>query len=281
MAKTGNTQNDPANYYEYKAPDYAASAQAILAMQPQFAAQNWNLTQKYAPKQAQLSTDLNKKFAPQNTALMTSLIDQADPEFQAVRSQLGKNALKGLQDGYDLGDDLSNQVNQASRAAQTARGNWYGSAPTADEAFNNAQARINLYNTRQSQGSQFLQDRGVGDLFAQYSQSLPYAPNQVNASTANTTNTNFDTSMAINQANQTYQNQFDNYLYNTSVANGLYNPYTQPRIGGNGLMSAGTGALAGAASGAMIGSVVPVIGTVAGAIGGAIIGGAGSYAASR
>jgi hypothetical protein len=276
-----NTANNPANYYPYQPPDYKAAAQAILETKPKFAKQQWNLTQEYAPKQAQLSTDLNAKYAPKNAATLTGIINQTDPEFQAVRNQLGTNALKGLQDGYNLGDDLNQQVNQASRAAQTARGNWYGPAPTAEEAFNNAQARINLYNQRQQQGVQFLQSRGAGDLFSEYSQTLPYAPAQVAPMTSQTTNTNFDTAATLQQANTNYQNQFDNFLYNTSVANGLYDPYTQPRIGGNGLMSAGTGALSGAAAGAMMGSVVPGIGTVAGAIGGAIIGGVGSYAASR
>jgi hypothetical protein len=261
--------DNASNYYPYKEPDYEKAAQAMLNLGPQFARQNFNLQKRYSGKYAQLAADTNAQYAPQNTQNFLDSINQADPEFLKVRNALGAQVAQGLKDGYSLGDDLSSQVEQDARAAQTARGNWYGPAPTADEAFQKAGARLNLYNQRQQAATNFLQSRGAGDLFAQYSQTMPYAPS---ASIPQVAATTFpQVGAAINQANQLYQNQFDNFLYNTSVANGLYNPLSSGMSGG-GMGGMATGILAGAASGAQAGSVAGPKGMAAGAIIGGIQG---------
>jgi hypothetical protein len=265
---------DSTNYYPYQQPDYNAAAKAMLKIAPKFAKQNFDLQSEYTPKYAQLATDTNEKFAPQNTQNYLSAINQADPEFLKVRNALGAQVEQGLKDGYSLGDDLSDQVEQDARAAQTARGNWYGPAPTADEAFQKAGARLNLYNQRQQAATNFLQSRGAGDLFAQYSQTMPYAPSASIPQVAATTSP--QVGAAVNQANQLYQNQFDNFLYNTSVANGLYNPL-RSGVSGGGAGGMATGILGGAASGAMMGSAAGPYGMAAGAI----IGGAMGAFSSR
>lgn len=266
--------DNSSNYYPYKEPDYQAAAQAMLSLSPQFARQNFNLQTQYSPKYAQLAADTNAKFAPKNTANYLSAINQADPQFLKVRNALGAQVEQGLMDGYSLGDDLSDQVEQDARAAQSARGNWYGPAPTADEAFQKAGARLNLYNQRQQAATNFLQSRGAGDLFAQYSQTMPYAPS---ASIPQVAATTFpQVGAAINQGNQLYQNQFDNFLYNTSVSNGLYNPL-RSGVSGGGAGGMATGILGGAASGAMMGSSAGPYGMAAGAI----IGGAMGAFSSR
>lgn len=262
------------NYYPYKDPDYKAAANAMLSLAPQFAKQNYDLQSQYSPKYAQLAIDTNSKYAPKNTQNYLDVINKADPEFLKVRNALGAQVEKGLQDGYSLGSDLAGEIEQDARAAQSARGNWYGPAPTADEAFQKASARLNLYNQRQQAATNFLQSRGAGDLFAEYSQTMPYAPqaavpnvpgqamNQVGA--------------AVQQANQLYQNKFENFLYNTAVANGLYTPL-RSGMGGGGMGSMATGILGGAASGAMMGASAGPYGMAAGAI----IGGAMGAFSSR
>jgi hypothetical protein len=272
-----NTALNPANYYQYQPPDYNAAAQAMLDQAPKFAKQNFQLQKQYSPKYAQLAVDTNAKYAPQNTKNYLDVINQADPEFLKVRNALGSQVEQGLKDGYSLGDGLSDQVEQDARAAQSARGNWYGPAPTADEAFQKASARINLYNQRQQAATNFLQSRGAGDILAQYSQTMPYAPSaSIPSIPAQTIN---QVGGAISQANQLYQNQFDNFLYNTSVANGLYNPMNSGVKSGSGAAGMATGILGGAASGAAMGAMT---GNPYGIAAGAIIGGAmGAFASSQ
>jgi hypothetical protein len=58
--------------------------------------------------------------------------------------------------GYELGPALTAELEQSIRAGQTARGNWLGPAPTAQEAFGKGQASLDLYNQRFNQYGQFL-----------------------------------------------------------------------------------------------------------------------------
>lgn len=69
--------------------------------------------------------------------------------------------------GYDLGDDLTDQIQQGVRGAQAARGNLFGSAPVSEEAFAIGDAAVRLRQQRLGNAASFLQ--GVTPV-AQFSQ---------------------------------------------------------------------------------------------------------------
>lgn len=245
----------------------------------------WDLTEELTPKAAQLRVDTNARFAPQITQQYLDLINFADPEFLKARNKLGERINAGLDAGYGLGDDLSREVEQSIRGAQTARGNWLGPAPTAQEAFGKGEAALNLYNQRIAHGMNFLSSRAPSDLFGSYSFTESQPTNAITP-TGNYVDPSLPANMAIAEANNQnayngsliaayganlsgYDRQWDRYLYGQGVANGLYD--TGGSGGWGGAMS---GALSGAASGAMIGTAIsPGWGTAIGAVGGAVIGG--------
>ena len=113
---------------------------------------------------------LQQEAAPQFAATQQELLAKYAPQFgQAYADQFGQlgvmesdlarmrtSATAGLEAGYTLGDELSREVEQGIRAAQTARGNYLGPAATAQEAMGKGAAAIDLYNQRYQQYGQFL-----------------------------------------------------------------------------------------------------------------------------
>tara|TARA_Y100001973_G_C5147642_1_gene306297 strand:- start:706 stop:1236 length:531 start_codon:yes stop_codon:yes gene_type:complete len=69
---------------------------------------------------------------------------------------LGEEAKKDLEAGYGLGDELRQEVTQAVRGAQAARGNIMGDANAAAEAFAVGDAAIRLRQQRLANAASFL-----------------------------------------------------------------------------------------------------------------------------
>lgn len=202
---------------------------------------------------------LEKKYAPQYAELYDSLVNEYDPYFNQVRDKLGSMALGDLNSGYDLGADLDREVTQDIRAGQDARGNWYGPAPTADEAFQKGSARVGLYNQRLANAGNFLQLRSPSDMWS-----------SVRGAT---------------QATRTYQptvapSTYPQYSPMGIMAGSLYplNPVNPLAAGGSSNWMGGAlgGGLSGAMSGAAAGTMVmPGWGTAIGAVGGGLMGALG------
>jgi len=234
----------------------------------------YNLDALYAPQYAQLRADVNEQYAPRNVDSLMSRLEQADPNFTAVRDAYGKNVLQGLEAGYGLGDGLSRELEQAIRGAQTARGNYLGAAPVAQEAMGKGSAMIDLYNQRMSQANQFSNSRNAVDMFATLAGTTDaYSP--TNVITPQTTA--FD---------------FNNYLgaqnIETQNRNGMLAALLEYQNAGKqagskqgGWMGALTGALGGAATGASAGAVGGPWGAVIGGVVGAGVGGVGGYFAEQ
>lgn len=304
-------QYQPLTLPKYQPIDFVGTAEKMLPVLSQYADVNidkqaqaqgtltrgqYDLTAELAPKLSQLRNDINDQYAPAVVDSLMSRINQADPEFLKVRQKLGQQVADGLDSGYGLGDALSREVEQNIRKGQTARGNWLGPAPTAQEAMGKASFGLDLYNQRQAQANQFLNSRGAGDLFGAYSSatdsfmppnvitptgqyvdsSAPAQMATAEASNYNSYNNSLISAYAANTQAQfgSYDRQWDRYLYNTSVANGLYN--TSSSGGGAGSIIAGgaSGMLSGAMVGATMGSAAGGIGAIPGAIIGAFAGGA-------
>ncbi len=299
----------PINLPEYKPINYNATATSMLPTLQQYAAANIgaqgdaqralttgaaNLTAQLAPQLAGLRSDVSAAYSPQNVENYLGMIDQADPSFNAVRSKLGAQVLEGLNAGYDLGPEFSRQVEQDVRKGQTARGNWLGPAATADEAFAKASARLDLYNQRQGQATNYLNSRSTSDLFSQYAPlegyqnvnvitptgtyvdaSLPAQVATAEAQNRSNYNNALLGAYSANTAAQTavYDRNWSRYLYGQA---GSYAPNTA--ASGNPWMGMMGGAATGALSGAVAGSAFGPWGTAIGAGAGAIIGGVGGAA---
>jgi len=234
---------------------------------------------------------LEQQYQPQFTAQMLATLQQADPEYTAVHKALGSEVMKDLESGYSLGPELQREVEQSIRAGQTARGNWMGNAPTAQEAFGTGSAAVNLRNQRMSNALNFQNSKSPTDFFGSlaptsaWSPSAPiYPESSVNSgipanifgnvaqSQAQYNNANLEATRANNNAMyQQYGLQWDRYGYDQAVAHGLYSPVSS--AGANPWMGAASGALSGAAAGT---AIMPGWGTAIGAVGGAVLGGVGS-----
>jgi hypothetical protein len=95
---------------------------------------------QYAPALRQADVDyqtalynnavgLSLKSAPQYAAAEQGIVNQYAPQFGQTYAALGARVNEGLAAGYDLGDELSREVTQSIRGAQTARGNYLGPRP--------------------------------------------------------------------------------------------------------------------------------------------------------
>jgi hypothetical protein len=104
--------------------------------------------------EAQISTQ--EKFGERFIAQRMKELEQSDPLGTKVRKMLGEEAIKDLEAGYGLGDELRSQVEQSVRGAQAARGNILGSAAGQAEAFALGDAAIRLRQQRLANAASFL-----------------------------------------------------------------------------------------------------------------------------
>lgn len=266
--------------------DKQAKAQQVLSRGA------YDLTAELAPKTAQLRSDLLAKYGPQYVEQYNNLIDQADPSFRAVRDKLGARVSSDLDAGYSLGNDLSREVEDSIRAAQSARGNWLGPAATAQEAFGKASAMVDLNNQRQANARGFLSSRAPSDMFASYGIAEGYQPVNVITPTGTYVDpsipANLATAEAQNQTNYnqaligaygantsaqfgSYDRQWDRYLYGQAVANGLYSPVSS---GGGGMSGQAIGGAIGTGVGTVVGAYFGGVGAPAGAAAGGAMGSA-------
>lgn len=248
-------------------------------------ANTFKAIEKYGDRWINQALSLDKEFMPQYSELYTSLLEQANPEFMPTYTALGKSVQEGLAAGYELGPALGREVEQAIRGAQTARGNWLGTAPTAQEAFGMGEAAINLYGLRVGQAQNFLNSKQPTDMWGALQSSSKYgiwdaavpaaaqypnpgiAPNvfgtiqaaqsAYNATSANAYGTYVSGLIGAGTLNNQsafdrYNAQFDQFLYKTSVQQGLF---SQPSVGGGG----------GAGMGAAIGGIASGVGAAASA----------------
>jgi hypothetical protein len=199
------------------------------------------------------------------------------------------------------------QIEQASRAAQGARGNVYGVAPAVQEALTQGQAGLALQQARQQAAQSYLQSgvgpgptalqllrnqqaatqsylgsgvtpyqAGAGYLANIQNQAQQaagggplYQPTGISPNPYSYLNPTYGLSMG-QEANQWYNSLLSQYGMGMAGAG--------PNRGMGALAGAAGGALSGALGGAAAGSIVPGIGTAVGAIGGGILGGLGGGA---
>ena len=89
-------------------------------------------------------------------------LELADPKFREVRDALGGAALEDVESGYKLAPGMRDEVQQATRAAQYARGNVFGAAPAAEEAFEVGNAAFRLRQQRLANAASYLRRHNSG-----------------------------------------------------------------------------------------------------------------------
>lgn len=104
--------------------------------------------------EAQISTQ--EKFGERFITQRMKELEMSDPLGTKVRKMLGEEAVKDLEAGYGLGDELQSQVEQSVRGAQAARGNILGNAAGQAEAFALGDAAIRLRQQRLANAASFL-----------------------------------------------------------------------------------------------------------------------------
>lgn len=105
---------------------------------------------------ARSQLDVQKEFGEEFIKQRIKELELSDPQGTEIRRMLGEEAKKDLQAGYGLGDELRQEVTQAVRGAQAARGNIMGDANAAAEAFAVGDAAIRLRQQRLANAASFL-----------------------------------------------------------------------------------------------------------------------------
>lgn len=264
-------------------------------------------------------TPLQQAAAPsaQQFQSYLDLYKQVDPTGAAARQRLGQDLARQEALGTQLDPATQREVEQATRTAQAARGNVYGTPQLVEEAMTRGQAGLALQQQRQQALQSYLTsgqtpgdvamnlyNQQQGQLRAAQGAALSYlgsgqTPYQAGASYLNTAE---QRAAAAAQGGPQYNpaalgqqytgagtpsfpqygvdmSQLAGNWYNNINAANLqaYGLTPQGQSSGQKLGKAGAGALTGAASGALAGSAVPGIGTVLGGAIGAIGGGLGGY----
>ena len=258
------------------------------------------------------ATPLSQAQQP-SAATLQSYLDmygQLDPQSYATMQALGQQVGGNLALGSTLDPSTQREVEQATRAAQGARGNVYGTPQMVAEAMTRGQAGLQLQQQRQQAAQSYLASgltpastalnlyqqnlanlRGaqqgaqsyLGSGQTPYQAGAGYLANAQQAGAA--ASQGFSVGQPAGLA-PSYSYLNPAYGQQTSqTALGYYNQManlygTQLAYGGQksgGLGSALGGAVSGAASGAALGSIIPGVGTVIGGVAGGLLGGVGGY----
>jgi hypothetical protein len=105
---------------------------------------------------AKTMLEVQQKYGKDFVKQRLEELKAADPTGYAVREMLGEAAKEDLGRGTELSPDMARQVTQQERAAQSARGNIYGSAPAAAEAMSLGDAGFRMRQQRLANAASFL-----------------------------------------------------------------------------------------------------------------------------
>ena len=105
---------------------------------------------------AKTMLDVQQKYGKGFVKQRLEELKAADPTGYEVREMLGESAKADLARGTELSPEMARQVTQQERAAQSARGNIYGSAPAAAEAMTLGDAGFRMRQQRLANAASFL-----------------------------------------------------------------------------------------------------------------------------
>ena len=105
---------------------------------------------------AQTQLDIQEEFGEDFVRQSLEQLKQSDPTGFEIREAMGEMVKDDLEAGYGIGEGLRNQITQGIRGGQAARGNVFGDANVAAEAFAVGDAAIRLRQQRLANASSFL-----------------------------------------------------------------------------------------------------------------------------
>ena len=118
--------------------------------------QDLEFAEESADRMAQAMLSVQEKYGADFVKQRMKELELADPKFREVRDALGGAALEDVESGYKLAPGMRDEVQQATRAAQFARGNVFGAAPAAEEAFEVGNAAFRLRQQRLANAASYL-----------------------------------------------------------------------------------------------------------------------------
>ena len=111
---------------------------------------------KSLPRLLEAESGARTSYDPERVEQALALEEAYDPNRARIRTQMGESIAGDLEAGYALPPGLSREIQQATRGAQSARGNIYGGAAANEEAFNTGTRAFDIYNRRLANAGTFL-----------------------------------------------------------------------------------------------------------------------------
>ena len=189
LSKAGTTGQLVPQYYDAKGNPVSKN-DAVLADFTGYgdldlARKNLEFQTESADKTAGAMLAVQQKYGPEFIAQRLKELELADPEGFKLRKDMGAKVAAELDQGYKLAPGMREEVEQATRGAQAARGNVLGAAPAAAEAMEVGNAGYRLWQQRLANASSFLAGTTPVAQFGQISGgqagAAPFAPQNIAA----------------------------------------------------------------------------------------------------
>ena len=203
-----------------------------------------DFAEESADRMAKSALNLQQKYGTDFVMQRLKELELSDPQFRKVRDALGKAALEDVELGYKLAPGMRDEVQQATRAAQMARGNYSGAAPAAEEAFEVGNAAFRLRQQRLANAASYLSGTTpvaqFGQIAGAQQGASPFQPMGIRSGIGLDPNAG---ARSLGLAQGVYNNQFQDYMNRQQQGADMFGS-----VAGLGL-GALTGGLLGAASG--------------------------------
>ena len=203
-----------------------------------------DFAEESADRMVKSALNLQQKYGTDFVMQRLKELELSDPQFRKVRDALGKAALEDVELGYKLAPGMRDEVQQATRAAQMARGNYSGAAPAAEEAFEVGNAAFRLRQQRLANAASYLSGTTpvaqFGQIAGAQQGASPFQPMGIRSGIGLDPNAG---TRSLGLAQGVYNNQFQDYMNRQGQGADMFGS-----VAGLGL-GALTGGLLGAASG--------------------------------
>ena len=181
--------------------------------------QDLEFAEESADRMAQAMLSVQEKYGADFVKQRMKELELADPKFREVRDALGGAALEDVENGYKLAPGMRDEVQQATRAAQFARGNVFGAAPAAEEAFEVGNAAFRLRQQRLANAASYLSGATpvaqFGQIAGAQQGAAGFNPMGIRGGIGQNPNAG---AQSLGLANNVYNNQFQDYMQQSSMA---------------------------------------------------------------
>ena len=172
-----------------------------------------DFAEESADRMAKAMLNVQEKYGADFVKQRLKELEISDPQFRKVRDALGKAALEDVESGYELAPGMRDEVQQATRAAQFARGNVFGAAPAAEEAFEVGNAAFRLRQQRLANAASYLAGTTpvaqFGQIAGAQQGAAPFQPMGIRSGIGQDPNAG---ARSLGLAQGIYNNQFQDYM---------------------------------------------------------------------